>query len=158
VVPGDGFYPLAVPLRRIDFVAIPLIVIDTNVMRASLYSQYGASFKLISNCGKGQFEVALSVPICFEYEEVLARCTDVPEHAKSKLMEFIVSIAVRQNIFFRWRALSPDPKDDMFLELAIHARASAIVTFNKRDFVAAEAIGIQALTPLEFLKKIGVLS
>jgi predicted nucleic acid-binding protein len=126
-------------------------------MRAALYSKDGASFKLITKCNKGLFEVALSVPVCFEYEDIFDRCADIAEPARNALIEYIISIAVLQDIFFLWRAESSDPKDDMFLELAIRSRASVIVTYNKRDFSSTEKFGIRSLTPLEFLKEIGVL-
>jgi predicted nucleic acid-binding protein len=35
---------------------------------------------------------------------------------------------------FRWRPRLSDPDDDMVLETAINGSASAIVTFNQRDF------------------------
>jgi predicted nucleic acid-binding protein len=36
-----------------------------------------------------------------------------------------------------WWPRLPDPADDVVLETAINGRASAIVTFNQRDFAEA---------------------
>ncbi len=58
---------------------------------------------------------------------------------------------------YQWRPLLKDPKDDMVLELAVAAQCDWIVTFNKRDFVGAEQFGIQIATPREFLWTIGGL-
>jgi predicted nucleic acid-binding protein len=40
----------------------------------------------------------------------------------------------------------------MVLELAIESRSDFIVTFNQRDFGAAEQFGIRVVTPREFLE------
>ena len=61
----------------------------------------------------------------------------------------------RQNIVrFRWRPTLPAPDDDFVLELAIAARCSFIVTYNRRDFSGFGDIGIQAVTPQEFWRTI----
>ncbi len=51
----------------------PQVVIDTNVVVAGLRSKLGAAFKLLALVGTGQFEIHLSVPLVFEYEDVLLR-------------------------------------------------------------------------------------
>lgn len=49
------------------------IVLDTNVIIAAIRSRRGASFKLLSLVGRGYFDIALSVPLVAEYEDVLLR-------------------------------------------------------------------------------------
>ena len=73
------------------------------------------------------------------------------------LLDYLCSVARLQEIFFLWRPLLVDPKDDLILELAVASRSDAIVTFNERDFRGAEQFGIRVLTPGTFLKEIGVL-
>lgn len=51
-----------------------------------------------------------------------------------------------ESFFFLWRPSLSDPKDDMVLELAVASRAQYIVTYNGKDFAAAERSGIQAVT------------
>jgi len=51
----------------------PTVVLDTNVRESAMRSQRGASFALLSVVGTGRFEIAVSVPLVFEYEEVLMR-------------------------------------------------------------------------------------
>jgi predicted nucleic acid-binding protein len=46
----------------------------------------------------------------------------------------------------------------MILEVAVASKSTFIVTFNKRDFVAAEKFGIVVLSPGEFLKILEVKS
>ena len=62
------------------------------------------------------------------------------------------------HIFFLWRPLLPDPKDDMVVELAVAAGCQTIVTYNVRDFRSANSLGVSIQRPAEFLKSIGVLS
>ena len=47
------------------------IVLDTNVLVAALRSRRGTAFRLVSLLPAVLFEVNLSVPLVFEYEEVL---------------------------------------------------------------------------------------
>ena len=49
-----------------------------------------------------------------------------------------------------------DPFDDHVLELAINAGAETIVTFNKKDFLKAESLGMKIQTPREFLEEMEV--
>ncbi|MGA2184797.1 MAG: PIN domain-containing protein [Bryobacteraceae bacterium] len=58
-------------------------------------------------------------------------------------------------IFFLWRPLLPDPKDDFILELAVESRADFLLTFNTRDFVGVDRFGVRVISPREFLAIIG---
>jgi predicted nucleic acid-binding protein len=58
-------------------------------------------------------------------------------------------------IFFLWRPLLPDPKDDFVLELAVESRADFLVTFNTKDVAGAERFGVRVISPREFLAIIG---
>src|SRR5947209_5957695 len=51
----------------------PKIVMDTNVLVAGLRSRRGASFRLLQLLGTGRFEIAISVALVLEYEDVLMR-------------------------------------------------------------------------------------
>jgi predicted nucleic acid-binding protein len=51
--------------------------------------------------------------------------------------------------------LSPDPSDDMILDLAINGQAEALVTSNTKHFAGtAKRLGISVLSPRELLEKI----
>jgi len=64
------------------------------------------------------------------------------------------SLAVRQSIFFLWRPLLRDPKDDMVAEVAAAAGCGAIVTHNVDDFAGVERLGIAPIAPATFLKRL----
>jgi predicted nucleic acid-binding protein len=63
-------------------------------------------------------------------------------------------VAWNSDARFLWRPFLADPNDDMILELAFAARCPYIVTHNIRDFRGCEQLGIQAVTPRDFLKLI----
>jgi putative PIN family toxin of toxin-antitoxin system len=131
------------------------VVLDTNVMVVALRSRRGASYQLLSLLGEGRFEIAVSVPLVLEYEDVLTRRDLEGPYSRQDiedLLDFLCQVAHRQRIFFLWRPCLPDPKDDMVLELAVAAGCEAIVTFNARDFVGAERLGIRIDTPGSFLR------
>jgi len=138
------------------------IVMDTSVLSAALRSKRGASFKLLSLVGVApEFQINLSVPLVLEYEEVAKRQKDetgLTDQDIDDILDFLCSVANRRRIFFLWRPFLRDPGDDMLLELAVEARCTCIVTFNRRDFAdVEEQFGIRVLGPKEFLQEIGQL-
>ena len=68
---------------------------------------------------------------------------------------YLLSQAHLQEIYFYWRPFLPDANDDMLLELAVASQSLFIVTFNVKDFRGVEKFNIQAITPQNFLRKIG---
>ena len=138
----------------------PRIVVDTSVLVAGLRSRRGAAFRLLREIGKTHFEIALSVPLVLEYEDVLLRYADDMGLATDDidaLLDYFCRVGHLQRIFFLWRPLLPDPKDDLVLEVAVAAECEAVVTYNLRDFAGAERFGIQVLEPGPFLRSIGEL-
>jgi putative PIN family toxin of toxin-antitoxin system len=131
------------------------VVLDTNVVVAALRSRQGASFKLLSLLGEDRFEIAISVPLFFEYEDVLARFIPLGLYGQQEIdafLDYVCQAAHRQSIFFLGRPCLPDPKDDMVLELAVAAGCEAIVTHDQRDFVGAEGFGVRIDAPRDFLR------
>lgn len=135
------------------------VVIDTNVLISALRSNQGASYKLISLIGTGKFDISLSVPLLIEYEAVSKRKkfehlidTDIDD-----LLNYLCKVADKRDIFFLWRPFLKDPKDDMILELAVEAGCEYIITYNLDDFKGIEQFGLEAITPKQFLIKIGEL-
>ncbi|HEV7504406.1 MAG TPA: putative toxin-antitoxin system toxin component, PIN family [Thermoanaerobaculia bacterium] len=131
-------------------------VLDTNVIVSAFRSRRGPAYRLVSEISRRNFEISVSVPLVLEYEEVLQRATGLGEQEVLDVLRFLCSVAKRQEIFFLWRPILPDPKDDMVLEVAVASRAGHIVTYNGKDFGAAAGFGIGVLTPESFLRIIGV--
>lgn len=132
----------------------PLIIIDTNVILSSLQSNKGKAFELISQVGTGMFDCAVSVPLVLEYEATLKKHLDRDIFSDADIEDFIdylCAVGVKTRIFYLWRPYLKDQFDDHVLELAISAGAERVVTYNKKDFLRAEALGIRIQTPREFL-------
>jgi putative PIN family toxin of toxin-antitoxin system len=134
------------------------IVIDTSVFISALRSRRGASHRLLMPVGGERFEIALSVPLVIEYEGAAKRMPEAtwlgPEEVDD-VIDYLCSVAHLQEIHFLWRPLLRDVGDDHILELAVEAGCGIIVTHNVKDFAEAERFGIRALTPAEFLGRIG---
>jgi putative PIN family toxin of toxin-antitoxin system len=132
------------------------IILDTNVLVAALRSRRGASFALLSLVGSGRFELSLSVPLVFEYEDVLRREElGIDQAGAEAVIDYLCSQAFRNNIYFLWRPYLRDAKDDMVLEAAVTGQCSHIITFNTKDFVGIDKFGLEALWPGDFLKLLG---
>lgn len=133
------------------------VVLDSNVLVAGLRSRAGASFRLLQLLRVGRFEIAVSVPLVLEYEAVLVRHATTlalsPDEVRA-VLDFICSVAVLQSIHYLWRPQLRDPNDEFVLELAVAGECQAIVTHNRRDFVGAERLGIDILTPSQFLRQL----
>ena len=135
------------------------IVLDTNVFISALRSRIGASYKLLSLVGTSVFQIAVSVPLVFEYESTakrMSRTIGLSYSDIDDIIDYLCHVAIRQKIFYLWRPVLRDPMDDMVLELAVASSSNYIVTHNIRDFVGTDKFGIQVLAPQQFLKKIGV--
>ena len=133
------------------------IIIDTNVLFAGLYSASGASYKLLGLLVSSDFEITLSTPLLFEYEDVLKR-NQVLLNLEPTEIEIILDNLCRlahfQKVYFLWRPYLPNPKDDMVLELAVAANNQIIVTHNLKDFAGVNKFGVEAITPKQFLERL----
>ena len=153
-----GFLPRTVSYT-IPYVAVPSIVIDTNVLVSAVRSRRGASFRLLSLVGGQEFEITISVPLFFEYEDALMRIVPAilaPGDVQD-LLDHLCDVADKRRIFYLWRPVLSDPKDDHVLEAAVAGGCDAIVTFDRRHFAGAERFGIRVMGPKEFLFEIGEL-
>lgn len=138
--------------------AVPQIVLDTNIIISAQRSRRGASSKLLSLVGAGQFEVHLSVPLVLEYEDVLMRYRlefGLTQDDVTDLIDALCALSTPHEIYYLWRPYLRDPGDEFVLDLAVAARCDYLVTFNQRDFAGAERFGIRVIPPGEFLKLIG---
>jgi putative PIN family toxin of toxin-antitoxin system len=130
-------------------------VLDTNVLIAALRSSSGASHQILLAADRGDFQLALSVPLLAEYDDVSTRPDTglaIPASAVDAIIGRLAMVAHKQPIFYLWRPLLPDPKDDMVLEVAVASGATHIVTFNHKDLRPATTFGIAVVKPSEFIR------
>ena len=133
------------------------IVLDANVFVAAFGTRRGASFRLLARVGTGAFEVVVSVPLVFAYEDVMTREIMEPKLTRAEIsgvVDYICSVAKRQEIFLLWRPVLRDPGDDLVLETAVAGNCDVIVTHNVRDFDWAKRFGVRALSPGVFLNEL----
>jgi putative PIN family toxin of toxin-antitoxin system len=134
-----------------------MYVFDTCVWVAALRSQQGASFLIFQALQQRLLQGFISVPLLFEYEEVLRRDQQLANFwVALDELEIILGLLTDRlqpsTINFRWRPQLRDPKDEMVLECAVNAGAKAIVTFNQRDFLpAATTFGLEVIPPKALL-------
>lgn len=131
------------------------IVLDTSVLVAAARSATGASYELVSLLPDARFQICLSVGVYTEWQAVLTRAEHLPPGATPEMalgfVRYLASLAVLQDIHYLWRPFLRDANDDMVLECAVAAGCSHIVTHNTKDFRGTESLGVQAMTPGQFL-------
>ena len=131
------------------------IVLDRNVLVTSLLSRNGASYKLLSLIDDEKIELVLSTPLVKEYEDVLSRNKFALNTSDVKdILDYLCLISSHHKIYYLWRPIVKDIKDDMVLELAVKANA-IIVTHNKKDFEGASKFNLPVLSASEFLHLLG---
>jgi len=128
------------------------IVLDTNVLVSALLRPDSIPGRIVDLVLAEQVTLALDHRIFAEYQSVLFR----PEFPFS-------SDQVGALLEFVWRAGEmvdamplpihlPDPDDVMFIEVAVSALASALVTGNLKHFPASQRQGVRVLAPREWLE------
>lgn len=135
------------------------LVLDTNVLVAALRSRTGASNPLLIAGFERRFVWCCSVPLFYEYEDVLNRAEFLLDVGVSRkqVAEFLEDVALTVTpvgIDFQWRPQLSDPDDEMVLEAAINCGGD-IVTHNARDFRDVPArFGLTLLSPADALRRI----
>jgi len=128
------------------------IVLDTNVLVSALLRPDSIPGRIVDLVLAEQVTLAFDHRIFAEYQSVLFR----PEFSFS-------SDQVGALLEFVWRAGEmvdamplpihlPDPDDVMFIEVAVSALASALVTGNLKHFPASQRQGVRVLAPREWLE------
>jgi len=132
------------------------IVLDTNVVVASLISN-GIPFKIINELAfENKVTVCISGPIFEEYVEVLSRPKfSVFKDFKSRAETFITKIqevAVKFSPDIKLNVIS-DEADNRFLELSVYAKADYLITGNTNDFTENKYENVDIVTPREYWEK-----
>jgi predicted nucleic acid-binding protein len=135
-------------------------VLDTNVVVAAMRSPTGASAEILRMARRGEVTPLANVALALEYEatcrlaeHILAAGID-PREA-DLFIDAVIAMAEPVETHFLWRPQLRDPGDELVLEAAVNGQATAIVTFNGRDFGGAPArFGIDVLTPAAAMRRI----
>lgn len=131
-----------------------ILVVDTNVVVSALLSPRGAPGRVLDLVLGRALDLAVDDRIVAEYRAVLTRARFGFDAADVEaLMTFLAATAVPAFA----RPLStrlPDEGDEAFLEVAIAARADALVTGNLRHYPVADRAGVIVMSPAEFIAQI----
>jgi uncharacterized protein len=130
------------------------VFIDTNVYVGCLLRPSSAAGRATAKAWE-RATTLVSSTTEMELRAMLARAQFAPyvkpgsmEPFLKKIQSVGTQIEVRSTI-----SASRDPRDDKFLEVAVHGRADAIVTGDKRLLALNPFRGVEILSPAEYLDK-----
>jgi len=124
-------------------------VLDTNVVVSAALKPHSLPAAIVSAATAQLFTLCLSDAIRDEYQHVLTRGKfRFPPDLVSRFLADLEATALRVAPTERL-AITRDPEDNKFLECAIEANASHLVTGNTRHF-PHEFRTIRVVTPREF--------
>jgi len=132
---------------------------DTSVLITALRSSSGAAAETVRLALRGELTTLMDYKLACEYRDVALRPEQLQVSGKSQaetaaILDALEAIAEPVYVALQHRPLSPDPNDDMVLDVAINGNADAIVTNNTKHFRnAAERFHLDVLTPAELLSK-----
>jgi len=136
-----------------------LLTLDTNILYQALMSKTGASYFILQQIRNRKIQIALSVPVFFEYQDVLTRDKSLKDfelelNDVEKFLRFIAYIGKTFEIYFLLHPNLKDEKDNKIVELAVTSQSDYLITSNTRDFKNAELKfdQLKIITPGEFVK------
>ncbi len=122
-------------------------------------SEIGASYFILQQVRNRKIQIALSLPVFIEYQDVLKRDESLKdfELQLKDIDKFLRFIAYTGKIFEIYFLLCPnlkDEKDNKIVELAVTSQSNYLITGNIRDFKDAELKyeQLKIVTPGEFVK------
>jgi putative PIN family toxin of toxin-antitoxin system len=128
------------------------IVLDTNVLVSGLLKPYSSPAAILRLVVEGTVQLAYDLRILSEYLEVLKR----PKFGFEKEgVDWFLALVEQEGLLVVGEPLKfhlPDPDDEPFLEVALSAKAAALVTGNKRHFPRRFFARVKILSPPEFLE------
>lgn len=131
-----------------------ILVVDTNVVVSALLSPRGAPGRVLDLVLGRALDLAVDDRILAEYRAVLSRARFGFDPADVEaLMAFLIATAVTA-LAWPLPTRLPDEADEAFLEVAIAARADALVTGNLRHYPVADRAGVLVMSPAEFIAQI----
>jgi putative PIN family toxin of toxin-antitoxin system len=127
------------------------IVLDTNVLVSGLLKAHSDAGTIVRQVVWGGLKVVYDARIIVEYRDVLSR----PKFGfDPATVGAIISQVEADGILASAMPLPdrlPDPDDEPFLEAALAAQATVLVTGNKKHFPASGAEYPLILSPSEFV-------
>lgn len=130
-----------------------IIVLDTNVLVAGLLSPFGPPGRILDLVLSGELRLAYDDRILAEYRAVLPRDKFGLDPAAINELLAYIEIEGHLAVAAPSKVKLPDADDLPFLEVARAAQADALVTGNIRHYPAPARLGVNVLTPAEFMAR-----
>jgi putative PIN family toxin of toxin-antitoxin system len=132
------------------------IVLDVNVLISAVISPRGNPAQILDLWEEEDFELVISPPILKELERVIhypkiQQRYNLSEEYVEQFLQLIGSGATVVESSVKLSVVERDPSDDRYLECAVAAGASYIVTGDDHLLGLEEYRGITILNPAEFL-------
>lgn len=138
------------------------VVIDTNVFVSSVIKKTGTASLLIDKWKKKEFILVISEPIIKEILEVLSRprIRAISKMTRKEIRELGVLLYEGSRLVEPTVSLTVccDPDDNKFLECAVTAGATYVVSEDKHLLDLGEYEGVKILSPRRFLEEVKRLS
>lgn len=136
------------------------LTVDTSVLFQALHSTRGASHHVLQLIERREIDIALTVPVFFEYQEVLYRPEmlaklEMEREDVDAVLDLLLLRGELHAISFLLRPNLTDPDDDLFVECAFASQSDFLVTSNIRDFTGGELgpLPFTVLTPTAFCRQ-----
>lgn len=131
------------------------VVLDTNVVVSGVFFG-GVPGKILSAWSAGAFVLVLSPPILEEYRRV-GRELGLRYPAITAAFEPVLTLIAMNAVIVDAPALSvpvsADADDDMFLAVALAAKAAVVVSGDQDLLEVSGWHGVDVLTPRQFLER-----
>ena len=126
------------------------VVIDTNILVSGMLSPKGLPAAVLDAVADGHLSPYFDERVLAEYRLVLGREKFAFSEA---LIEAMMTRMMLAGYHVQARPLPvqlPDPKDRMFVEVAVACDADYLITGNMKDYPEDAILGVTALTPRDF--------
>ncbi len=128
------------------------VVVDTNIF-ISAFGWGGNPLKIIELLERGVLRNCASEDIVKElFIAVSYPKIGFPQIVQTEILEFVLAYSdiyeTKERI-----SISPDPKDNKFIECALAADAGFIITGDKKLLSLNKYKGVRIITPEDFLKE-----
>ncbi len=131
------------------------LIFDSNVLIRTLLNEHSFSGQAFLKPGQLGFDVLISVSTLAESIEVVMRPKFdkyLPKATRQLFLEEYEANGIKIKVTRQVKACR-DPKDDMYLDLALSGKADFIITNDEDLLVLNPFENIPIITPKEFLER-----
>ena len=132
-----------------------LIVLDTNVLVSGLLKRSSLPGQILDLILSGAIQIIVDERILEEYRLVLVRPRlNIPSLEIQHILLFLSATSLRVSahpLDLKHKDF-PDPKDLPFAEVAVAGTVQALVTGNSKHFLYLNNLGVEVLSPAEFME------